>query len=156
MTNEKPVTSNVLLPAVIGAALAAVLGGVIWGYLVILTGDELGFVAWVLGGMSGVAVILLSRGKRGIPFQLISVCSSVVGITIGKYIIFYDSVNKLFKEAYSAEAAKDVSIFSVDLMRVFVENIDTTLDGLDILWVILALITAWIIPTRTRLKKQSF
>lgn len=147
--------ANVLFPAVIGSALATILGGVLWGYLAILTGHEIGFVAWALGGLSGVSVVLFAKGKSGISFQVIAVLSSMPGITIGKYLFFFDSVKKIFKGAYGVEAANNVSLFSIDLMRVFVENIGTTLGGLNMLWVFLAVITAWSIPKRMRRGKTN-
>ena len=155
MSEDNTEDTAVRFVVVIGAVLVAILCGVIWGCQAILTGYELGFLAWAVGGLCGVGVVFFSKGEKAISFQVISVCSSIIGITIGKYIIFYDSVAKLFKEEYGAEAANDVSIFSIDLMRVFIENIGTTLGGLDIVWVILALITAWTIPKGMRFKKRS-
>jgi len=150
--DRERLTFNAFLPIVLGASLAAIIGGLVWGYLVILTGYELGFVAWALGGLSGGGIVLLSRGKSGTPWQVMSVLASMLGITIGKYIFFYDTVTKRFKAAYGADSANDVSIFSLDLIRVFIENPATTLGGLNILWVLLAVLTAWLIPKSTPFK----
>lgn len=135
-----------LFPAAIAGILTAIVAGALWGYLTIFTGYELGFVAWALGGVTGIAVVMFSKRNRRMSFQVISVVSSMIGITIGKYIFFYHSVKEIFKAEYGTETANDVSIASLDLLRVFLENLGTTLSGLNILWIILALLTAWIIP----------
>lgn len=149
--SDEQFVDDALFSVIIGTALVTVLGGLLWGYVVMLTGSELGFVAWALGGLAGVGVVMFSKGKRARRHQVIAVLASILGITIGKYIFFYDTVNKLFKEAYGAEAASDVSIFSVDLVRVFFENPSKTLGGLNMLWMALALVTAWSIPRSGRL-----
>ena len=143
-----------LFSVIIGTALVTTAGGLLWGYVVMLTGSELGFVAWVLGGLAGAGVVMFAQGKRGRRQQVIAVFASILGITIGKYVFFYDSVNQIFKEAYGADAASVVSIFSIDLVRVFFENPSKTLGGLNILWIVLALVTAWCIPASRRLKRR--
>ena len=55
-----------ILPAVIGGVLAAVIGGLIWAAIAITTGYEIGYVAWAIGGLAGIGVVLFAKGKKGV------------------------------------------------------------------------------------------
>ena len=135
-----------ILPALLGGALAAAVGGGIWGLIVILTGYVIGYMAWGIGLLSGYAVVLFSRGGKGMPLQLIAVLSSVLGITIGKYAIFFHLAKKAVAKQHGEAVAANVSFLSERVLQVFVNNIGSMLSGFDILWVFLAVITAWRIP----------
>lgn len=149
---EAQFTSSSVLPTLFGGVLAAVVGGVIWGLIVIATKYEIGFMAWGLGGLCGFAVLLFSRGKRGFPLQAIAVLSSLLGILIGKYFTFFQYLKEAIAEEHSAEAASNISIFSQNVIQFFFEHIGSMLSGFDILWVILAVITAWRIPKGVGIK----
>ncbi len=62
-----------ILPALIGGGLAAVVGGGLWGLIVSLTGYVIGYMALGIGLLCGYAVVLFSRGGKGMPLQV--VCS---------------------------------------------------------------------------------
>ena len=85
---EEQFTVSSLMPAMVGGGLAAVVGGAIWGLIVIATGYVIGFMAWGIGLICGFAVVLFSKGKKGVPLQVIAVLTSVLGIVIGKYFTF--------------------------------------------------------------------
>lgn len=135
-----------LVPAILGAGAAALIGGAIWGLIVILTKYEIGYMAWGIGVLAGVAVVYLSGGKKGFPLQLIATLSSVAGIAFGKYITFFHFFKEGIAGEYGTEAAAKVSILSASLLQIFVENAAELLGGFDVLWVVLAVITAWRIP----------
>lgn len=141
-----------MLGAVIGGILAAVLGGIIWGLIVISTGYEIGYMAWGIGGLAGFAVLLLAKGKRGIPLQTVAVVASVLGIFIGKYLTFFHYLKEAVSKSHGVEAAASLSIVSENVIQVFLDRIDLMLSGYDILWVILAVVTAWSIPKALRIK----
>jgi hypothetical protein len=143
---EEQVTAGSIMPALVGGGLAAVVGGVIWGLIIIATGYEIGFVAWAMGWLTGFAVVLFSKGRRGVPLQAIAVLASVLGILIGKYFTFYHYFHAALAKNYGEEAASNISILSGSVMQFFIENIGSMVGGFDILWVILAVITAWRIP----------
>jgi len=145
-------TFSSILPVLIGAVLAATVGGVIWGLIVIATEYVIGFMAWGIGLICGFAVVLFSKGKRGMPLQVIAVLASVLGIVIGKYFTFFHYLKELVAKEYGAEAASDIAIFSVKMIQFFVENIESMVSGFDIVWVVLAVITAWRIPKGTGIK----
>ncbi|MFC1718371.1 hypothetical protein ACFL6S_32245 [Candidatus Poribacteria bacterium] len=103
-------------------------------------------MAWIIGLLSGFTVLLSSKGRRGTPLQVIAVLSSVLGIIIGKYITFFHFLKELLTEELGAEVASSISIFSKRVIQVFMEGIGSMVRGYDIIWVVLAVITAWKIP----------
>jgi hypothetical protein len=140
-------SSGSMVQGVIGGVLAAVAGGAAWAVLVVLTGYEIGYAAIGLGALSGIAVVLLSRGGSGTPFQAVAVLSSVLGICIGKYGYYFYYLKEAVTEEYGLEAAAAVQVLSPDVFRAFMMDAGSMLGGFDILWVVLAVITAWKIPS---------
>jgi len=143
---EETFAMDSLAPAMLGGGLAAAVGGGIWGLIVIATGYVIGFMAWGIGLLAGYAVVLFSRGRKGVPLQVIAVLSSVLGIAIGKYVTFFHFLKEAIAKKYGPEVASEVSLFSERVIQVFIEGIGSMVSGFDILWVILAVITAWRIP----------
>jgi len=143
---EERFAMDSLAPAMLGGGLAAAVGGGIWGLIVIGTGYVIGFMAWGIGLLAGYAVVLFSRGRKGVSLQVIAVLSSVLGIAIGKYVTFFHFLKEAIMKKYGPEVASEVSLFSERVVQVFIEGIDSMVSGFDILWVILAVITAWRIP----------
>jgi hypothetical protein len=132
--------------AIIGGVVAAVIGGGIWGLVVIVTGYVIGLMAWGIGLLAGFAVVLFSRGFNGVQLQVIAALSSVLGIAIGKYITFFYFLKEATTKKYGLEVASGVSFISERVVRVFIEGISSSMSAFDILWVALAVITAWKIP----------
>jgi hypothetical protein len=143
---EEQFTNSSIMPALVGGGLAAIVGGVIWGLIVVATEYEIGFMAWGIGLLSGFAVLLFSKGRRGTPLQIIAVLSSVLGIAVGKYVTFFHFFKEAVLKKYGAEFASNVSIFSEEVIYIFIDGIGSMVSGFDILWVILAVITVWRIP----------
>jgi hypothetical protein len=141
-----------ILPALLGGVMSAVAGGVIWGLIVIATGYEIGYMAWGTGLLCGFAVLLFSKGKRGIPLQTIAVLSSILGIIIGKYFTFFHFFKEAVAKEYGVEAVSRISILSERVIKFFLENAGSIVSGFDILWIALAVITAWRIPKGTGIK----
>jgi hypothetical protein len=143
---EEQFEAGTVVPALLGGGLAAVLGGSVWELIVIFTGYEIGFVAWGIGLATGFGVVLFSKGQRGVPLQVIAVLTSIFGIVIGKYLTFFHFLQKTVEGKFGAEAASNVDIFSEKVAQLFIQNVGSMLSPYDILWVILAVITAWRIP----------
>lgn len=139
-------TYQSLLQSIAGGIIAAIVGGVIWGLIVIWTDYEVGYMAIGIGVLCGYGVLLFSRGKRGVPYQIIAVLSSFLGMLIGKYYFFYHILKEMLNEEYGTEIANSVSVLSGEVIDFFVENIDLVVDGYDILWIFLALAAAVGIP----------
>jgi hypothetical protein len=134
---------SALLPALAGGLLAAVVGGIVWGLIVILTDYEVGFVAWGLGFLAGFLVVRFAGGRKGLPLQAIAIASSLVGILLGKYIAYVYLVKEALRERVSEEAADSISYFDGDVMSAFREDFSEVFGGFDLLWAGLAIITAW-------------
>lgn len=103
-------------------------------------------MAWGMGWLTGFAVILFSKGKKGVPLQIISVLSSISGIVIGKYFIFYHYLKDAVVKQYGREIASYITISRKEVIQDFIEGIGSMVSGFDILWIVLAVITAWKIP----------
>lgn len=140
---QRPITIRAIGRVSLGALLAAVLGGGIWGWVVNLTNYEIGYVAWGLGALCGFTVIRCAQGQRGVPFQLIAVMSGLIGIGIGKYLSFIPGLKAWVTQDYGAEVAASISALSLETLRLFFLNLDKALSPYDILWVGLAVFTAW-------------
>ncbi len=132
-----------IIPAFMGGVLAALVCGVIWGVIVITSEYEIGYMAWGVGVAAGYCVTLFSRGKRGLPLQIIAVTASLLGILIGKYLIFYHYLKEMVLEEHGAEAAANVPVLSLGVIQFFFENIVSLSHPMDLLWIFLAVATAW-------------
>lgn len=133
-------TSESIIPALVGGLIAAVVGGVVWGGIVNISGYEIGYMAWGIGLLCGLSVSFFTKGKKGNPLQIIAVLSSILGILIGKYFYFYHVLKEVVMEEYGV---KILSIFSNEVIEFFMENIFSMVDFFDIIWVVLAIVTAW-------------
>lgn len=71
--------------AVIGAGIGAALGAVLWTVVVYLTGWEVGYVAWAVGGLAGGGALLGSRGTAGDLTGVVAAAFALVAIAAGKY-----------------------------------------------------------------------
>jgi hypothetical protein len=122
----------------VGAGLvAAIVGGVVWGFVVKLSEYEVGIVAWAIGLLVGVAVAGVSRA-RGPVLQAIAVACALVGILVGKYLSY-----ALVLQEEAETAGVDVGLFSSEMWSFFREDIDIVFGWFDLLWVGLAVYTAW-------------
>jgi uncharacterized integral membrane protein len=136
-------TPQALLPAVAGGLLAAIVGGAVWGLIVILTDYEVGFVAWGIGFLAGFLVVRFAGGRKGAPLQVIAIASSLVGIVLGKYIAYVYFIKEAVREQVSEEAADSIGYFDTEVMRAFREDFSNVFSGYDLLWAGLAIFTAW-------------
>lgn len=134
---------NLSLP-IVGALLAAIIGGVAWAAIAIATDYEIGIVAWAIGGLSGLLVYYLSKGNVAIFHQVISVVGSLIGILLGKYFIVAYYINDSFS-----------GIFRGDTISLFVDNISLSFGGMDIVFVLLAVATAWQLPAQLGQKSKA-
>lgn len=117
------------------ALLAAVVGGIVWAAIVVISNYELGLIAWGIGLLAGLAVTKAAKEQISQTDQIIAVAASLLGIVLGKYFyisyLINDGINGMF-DRYSFMAFQDVIMQTVGLM--------------DLLFVALAVVTAWRIP----------
>ncbi len=151
-STQEEYTGGVLVPALLGGLIAAVIGGAIWGGIAIWTGYEIVYVAWGVGLFCGFGVVMMSKGQRGMSLQIVAVISGILGILIGKYMIVHNIVTTVVGEDQGAAAAEAISLFSMDMASFFVTNLGSVASGFDLLWIALAVFTAWSIPKASGLK----
>ena len=71
---------------IITGLVAAVLGGAVWALIVLVTGYEVGYVAWGVGLLVGYAMAR-STGTRSKGLGTVAAGLAVVGLLVGKYLI---------------------------------------------------------------------
>jgi hypothetical protein len=140
LVREERPAAAALLPAVLAGLVAAVVGGVVWGLIVKWTDYEVGFVAWGIGFLVGIAVVTAARA-RGLVFQVVAVLCALLGILIGKYLSFVWVLQNAAEDEFGEGV--DIPVFSMDTFDLFRENLDTVFGWIDLLWVGLAVVTAW-------------
>ena len=89
---EETKNPNILL-AIIFGAIAAVIGGVVWYFITIGTGREIGYVSLGLGYLVGLGVYFGAGKKRGQLLQIISALLTVIAIIVIEKFIFAYFVN---------------------------------------------------------------
>jgi hypothetical protein len=161
IANESPIRAessessvmNVMM-AVIGGIVGAVIGGIIWAAIAIITDYEIGYVAIGVGALAGGGVVLANNGQRGLPFQIIAVITGVAGIFVGKFLAGVYFYREVLIEDYGIELVNQIGIGGLfaDTLELFPEYLSVTLEPIDLLFVILAIITAWRIPSLKRAK----
>ena len=137
---ERPAAAR-LLPAIGAGLVAAIAGGLVWGLIVKWKDYDVGFVAWGRGLLVGLAIVTATRGARGPVFQVVAVVCALLGVLLGKYLSFAWVLQEV-AEAES-QGLVEISVLSRDTFDLFTEELDTVFDWIDILWVGLAVFTAW-------------
>lgn len=140
LASEDRSAASIYVPAILAGLLAAVAGGIAWGLIVKWTDYEVGFAAWGIGFLTGLAVLTATRGLRGLPFQAIAIVCALLGILIGKYLGF---VWVLQGAAEDAGGVISIPVFSRDTIDLFFDELSLVFDWIDLLWVGFAVYTAW-------------
>jgi len=135
-----------LLPAILGGGVAALVGGAVWALIVTMTGYVIGYMAWGVGLLAGFAVVYSAGGRRGVSLQLLAVGASLLGIALGKYFTFYYLLKQAVANRQGAEVAAQIPVISKGLILFFVTMLPKMLSPFDLLWVLLAVVSAWSIP----------
>ncbi|MDE0042917.1 MAG: hypothetical protein OXT74_12840 [Candidatus Poribacteria bacterium] len=75
--------SIILAPT--GALLGAIIGGILWAKYINWTGMTAGWVALVIGLLTGLGAVLTSRSRR-ITIASVAAVFAIMGILLGKYL----------------------------------------------------------------------
>jgi hypothetical protein len=126
---------------IIAAVLAAVIGGVVWAIIVVQSGYEVGFVAWGIGIFAGFLVAYLARGVTP-QLQVVAVLASGIGILIGKYVTFVHELRVVADDLFSG-SGPSFGYFAGDSFRLFRENLGDVFSFHDLIWIGLAVASAW-------------
>ena len=141
LVREDRSAASVYVPAILAGLAVAIAGGVAWGLIVKWTDYEVGFAAWGIGFLAGVAILAATRGRRGLPLQLIAVASALLGIAIGKYLSFAWILADVADEV--SGGAVDIPVFSRDTLDLFFDDLGVVFGWIDLLWAGLAVFSAW-------------
>jgi hypothetical protein len=90
--------------------------------------------------------MLLAKPARGRALQVVAVLASVLGIVGGKYATFYLMAKEYAEQEAGAEAAAEIQLLSPELISMFFGGVAEWFSAFDLLWVGLAVVTAWGIP----------
>jgi signal peptidase I len=148
---ERPDPAGSLLaPALVGGAVA--LGSaVVWGLVTRWTGREFGFLAWAVGAAVGASVAAATR-RDDSAVQWLAAGWALVGVIVGKYLAFAFLVRDELRavlhggigSGYPTGALTQVpGLVSSDLITLFRQDLRDVFGGFDILWLVLALGSAW-------------
>jgi hypothetical protein len=159
VVNESPIQAESadfgpvnLVMAVIGGIVGAVIGGIIWAAIAVITDYEIGYVAVGVGALAGGGVVIANGGKRGLPYQLIAVVTGVAGIFAGKFLAGVYFYREVLIEDYGIELVNEIGIGGLvaDTVQLFPDYLSATLQPIDLLFVVLAIVAAWRIPALRR------
>ena len=131
---------KVLMPAV-AALLAAIVGAVVWALIIVLAEYELGIIAWGIGLLTAFAVSFFSPRITPVQ-QIIAVIASLIGIALGKFLAYSYIINDGLDGLFSSES-----------ITVITDNIIELSAPMDILFIVLAVVTAWQLPARLSKRK---
>jgi len=84
MNTTNHFSANAIL-APTGALLGAIIGGILWAKYINWTGMTAGWVALVIGLLSGLGAVLTSRSRR-VAIASVAVVFAIIGILLGKYL----------------------------------------------------------------------
>lgn len=127
------------LALAVGAGLAAaIVSGIVWAYIVKISDYEVGVVAWAIGFLVGTAVVYATRQRRAPVFAAVAVVAALIGILLGKYLSFVFIAREDLERL-----GADVPVLSGDTWDLFMDNKDVVFSFWDLLWIGLALFTAW-------------
>lgn len=83
--------------AILGGAIGAVIGAVIWGAIVYFAQMEIGWIALGVGFLTGLGVAAGSGSDEGIHYGVIAVLFAFLAILVGKFVGVYLMVDDDFK-----------------------------------------------------------
>lgn len=94
----------------VGAAVGALIGAVIWAGITIVTGYEVGIVAWGIGGLVGFCAAMLGgRGTViGVPCALLALASIFAGKMYAVEWSIEAELDAYIAESYSPEGFEEV------------------------------------------------
>ena len=145
--------SGSLLPAVAAGLVAAIVGGVVWGLIVKITDYEVGIVAWGIGFVAGTAVVFATRGGKG-PAP----AGDRRRLRARRHPARQVPQLRVRRPGAGERSWDSASGSSPsDMFRFFRENLDDVFGLFDLLWVGLAVFTAWRVPqtgSPSRLRHQ--
>ena len=116
------------LPALLGGVVGSLLGAGIFAAIAVVAGVRVGYVAVLVGFLTGAGVRIGARGAFAPGLKRLAAGLAVGGIVASKYMVF----------AHFATEGIDVSPLSGKLLGFFLDSFPDLLTPFDIVWVVLA------------------
>jgi len=140
------IQTGILMP-VVGGLASAIIGGGVWGALAVLTDREFGIIAWGMGALCAIAVLFMGKGRKGLAVQATAIACSLLGIVLGKFITFVWAAKHLTEAdgltQEALEVFQNLPYTSLKWPFYFIFGLPSMLNPYDLLWVGLAVYTAW-------------
>jgi hypothetical protein len=143
LTSEQTASPRGLALGLLAGAAVALLGGLLWGVVVIASKYNIGFLAFFVGLATGLAVQLVARRPVGmIPGLLVGLLAGV-GILFGRYVVFIHALNDYLHKNPHTQGLS-VGYFDSHEISVFVHNLGTfARDDFYWLWIFIAVVAAF-------------
>lgn len=129
-----PVRTRPLSLAFLAAAVAALVGGLVWAGIVVATGYNIGFVAFFIGAGTGLTAQLVHRAPIGGFERGLAGVFAAGAVIVGNYVIFVHVQRTDFHASAGYLDGHEMSVF--------LHNIGTIIHGFDWFWVALAAFAA--------------
>jgi len=137
----REVDAGLLPVALLAGAGAALIGGLVWAAVVVVTGFDLGILAWLVGAATGLAIVRVAGRPIGTAGQVLAGAFAAGGIMVGKYVIFVHAVKETFGALLAAQG-QSVSYLDTRQLSIFVHNFGSIVRPGYALWVALAFFAA--------------
>ena len=117
---------------ILGGVIAGVVGAGIWGALSYFTGFEFGILAWAIGLIVGIGVIIGTRGHGSVLTGFLAMLIAIVSIGGGKYFAAKMELENISKQDYFDPRDLD----SQAILQIVVDELawDRLDNGEDIEW----------------------
>ena len=129
------------LVALAAGAAVAVVGGLAWAGVVVVTHWDVGILAWLVGVAVGRTVFGLAGGAVGVGERVVAGLLAAAGIIVGKYVIFVHAVKASFG-AILAAGGVQVGYLDSRQMSIFVHHFGKIVHPIYALWVGFAFLAA--------------
>ena len=131
--------------ALLGGIGGAAAGAGVWAAIGVATNMEVGYVAVLVGFLTGFGVKLGAGKSRGQGLQLLAALLAVGGLVLAKYFIFAWMVSQA-----SAGQGSPIAWYDPRLIPLFPRMITALMSPFDLLWLFIAISAAYRVPTPTR------
>jgi hypothetical protein len=127
--------------AFLAGAGVAVLGGLVWAGVVVVTHLDFGLLAWLVGAATGMAIVRVAGGSVTAGGRVAAGLLAAGGVVLGKYVIFVHAVRKDVAALLAAEG-RPAHYLDTRQMGIFIHHFWSILHPIYLLWIALAFAAA--------------
>lgn len=124
--------------ALLAGGAGAVVAAVAWAAIEVATGFRIGFVSVGVGWLVGWAVAQSVGASRNVTLQVVAAAWSIGGLVLARYAVFAHAVKQELDSV-----GTPVGYFNPVIVAEFQVALPQLLSFFDVLWVALAVSTAW-------------